>query len=166
MLSFYLFPSNLQSFGDELNRSSKTAPANIWAHKNLKQIFGYFKLRFQNELLHWQKIVFWSFLEQDFICWWEKFQCFNWGNPVRGPQGRGSFRPRGEDGYLGERGNTGQPGFSCATPQDGWNYVKSDSFILLSLIDYQCVKTWNTHSTHIQDSCLGSCVRSNHKIST
>ena len=26
MLSFYLFPSNLQSFGDELNRSSKTAP--------------------------------------------------------------------------------------------------------------------------------------------
>ena len=55
MLSFYLFPSNLQSFGDELNRSSKTAPANIWAHKNWKQIFWYFKLRFHNELLHWQK---------------------------------------------------------------------------------------------------------------
>ena len=55
MLSFYFFPSDLQSFGDELNISSKTAPANIWAHKNLKQIFGYFKLRFHNELLHWEK---------------------------------------------------------------------------------------------------------------
>ena len=55
MLSFYFSPSDLQSFGDELNISSKTAPANIWAHKNLKQIFGYFKLRFHNELLHWEK---------------------------------------------------------------------------------------------------------------
>ena len=29
MLSFYFSPSDLQSFGDELNKSSKTAPANI-----------------------------------------------------------------------------------------------------------------------------------------
>ena len=55
MLSMCFFPSDLRSFGDELNRSSKTAHADIWAHEDWKQIFGYFKLRFHNELLHWQK---------------------------------------------------------------------------------------------------------------
>ena len=52
---FYFFPSDLRCFGDELNRYSKTAHADIWAHDNLKQIFGFFKLRFHNELLHWEK---------------------------------------------------------------------------------------------------------------
>ena len=55
MLSLCFFPSDLRSFGDELNRLSKTAQADIWAHKDWKQIFGFFKLRFHNELLHWQK---------------------------------------------------------------------------------------------------------------
>ena len=54
--AFFLpFSFKPPKFLDELNRSSKTAPANIWAHKNWKQIFGYFKLRFHNELLHWEK---------------------------------------------------------------------------------------------------------------
>ena len=48
-------------------------------------------------------------------------------------------RVQGEDGYLRERGNTGQPGFSSARPQNGWNYVKFESFISMSLIEYQCV---------------------------
>ena len=39
-------------------RVEQTAPANIWAHENSKQIFGYFKLVFQNELLHWQINLF------------------------------------------------------------------------------------------------------------
>ena len=55
MLSMCFFPSYLRSFGDELNRSSKTAHADIWAREDWKQIFGFFKLRFHNELLHWQK---------------------------------------------------------------------------------------------------------------
>ena len=49
MFFFLLFPSDLRCFGDELNRYSKTAHADIWAHDNLKQIFGFFKLRFHNE---------------------------------------------------------------------------------------------------------------------
>ena len=39
-------------------RVEQTAPANIWAHENSKQIFGYFKLVFHNELLHWQINLF------------------------------------------------------------------------------------------------------------
>ena len=55
MLSFYFFASDLQCFGDELNVSSKTAPANIWANKNWSKYLDTSKLRFHNELLHWQK---------------------------------------------------------------------------------------------------------------
>ena len=55
---FVLFPFDLSSLGDELNRSSQTAHADIWAHKDWKQIFVYFKLSFHNELLHWPKKCF------------------------------------------------------------------------------------------------------------
>ena len=62
-------------------------------------------------------------------------------------------RVQGEDGYLGEHGNTGQPGFSSAGPQNGWNYVKFESFISMSLIEYQCVNnlkyTFHTHSRQL-----------------
>ena len=53
-----LFPSYIICFGDELNRYSEMAHADIWAHENLKQIFGYIKLRFHNELLRWEKNCF------------------------------------------------------------------------------------------------------------
>ena len=48
----------------------------------MKQIFGYLKLLFRNELLHWEKsvFVFWSLKERDFICIWEKFQRSQSGN--------------------------------------------------------------------------------------
>ena len=69
MLSFYFFPSDLHSFGDELNSSSKTAPANIGAHKNWSKHLGISNCVFTMNCSTWQKIVFWSFLGRDFICW-------------------------------------------------------------------------------------------------
>ena len=42
-------------FWGRVEQIFQNGPANIWAHENWKQIFGYFKLRFHNELLHWQK---------------------------------------------------------------------------------------------------------------
>ena len=50
MLSHYFFPSNLQSFWDELNRSSKTAFADIWADDDLQHIFVFL----QFSLSYWQ----------------------------------------------------------------------------------------------------------------
>ena len=41
MLSLYFFPSDLQSFGKELNISSKTAHADIWTHKDWQHIIGF-----------------------------------------------------------------------------------------------------------------------------
>ena len=49
MLSLYFFPSDLQSFWNELKRSSKTAHAYIWTHKDWKHIFGCFKSLFTNK---------------------------------------------------------------------------------------------------------------------
>ena len=74
MLSFYFFPSDLQSFGDELNSSSKTAPANIWAHKNWSKYLDISNCVFTMNCSTDKKIVFWSFLGLDFICIREKFQ--------------------------------------------------------------------------------------------
>ena len=69
MLSFYFFPSDLHSFGDELNSSSKTAPANIGAHKNWSKHLGISNCVFTMICSADKKIVFWSFLGRDFICW-------------------------------------------------------------------------------------------------
>ena len=74
MLSYYFFPSDLQSFGDELNSSSKMAPANIWAHKNWSKYLDISNCVFTMNCSTEKKIVFWSFLGRDFICMWEKFQ--------------------------------------------------------------------------------------------
>ena len=74
MLSFYFFPSDLQSFGDELNSSSKMAPANIWGHKNWSKYLDISNCVFTMNCSTEKKIVFWSFLGRDFICMWEKFQ--------------------------------------------------------------------------------------------
>ena len=48
LLSFYFFPSDLQSFRDELNRSSKTAFADIWADEDLQQIFVFLQFSLSN----------------------------------------------------------------------------------------------------------------------
>ena len=54
--AFYVpFPFRPQKFWGRVEQIFQNGPANIWAHENWKQIFGYFKLRFHNELLHWQK---------------------------------------------------------------------------------------------------------------
>ena len=52
---FLLFPFKPPKFWGRVEQIFQNGPANIWAHKNWKQIFGYFKLRFHNELLHWEK---------------------------------------------------------------------------------------------------------------
>ena len=52
---FLLFPLRPPKFWGRVEQIFQNGPANIWAHENLKQIFGYFKLRFHNELLHWEK---------------------------------------------------------------------------------------------------------------
>ena len=52
---FLLFPLRPPKFWGRVEQIFQNGPANIWAHENWKQIFGYFKLRFHNELLHWQK---------------------------------------------------------------------------------------------------------------
>ena len=52
---FVLFPLRPPKFWGRVEQIFQNGPANIWAHENWKQIFGYFKLRFHNELLHWQK---------------------------------------------------------------------------------------------------------------
>ena len=54
--AFYVpFPFRPQKFWGRVEQIFQNGPANIWAHENWKQIFGYFKLRFHNELLHWEK---------------------------------------------------------------------------------------------------------------
>ena len=56
---FVLFPFRPLKFGGQVEQIfSQTAHAVIWAHKDWKQIFVYFKLSFHNELLHWQKKCF------------------------------------------------------------------------------------------------------------
>ena len=53
---FVLFPFRPLKFGGQVEQIfSQTAHAVIWAHKDWKQIFVYFKLSFHNELLHWEK---------------------------------------------------------------------------------------------------------------
>ena len=42
--TYLWFPSYLRCFGDELNRYSKTAHADIWAHDDLKQIYYIFQI--------------------------------------------------------------------------------------------------------------------------
>ena len=45
---FLLFPLDLQSFRDELNRSSKTAFADIWADEDLQRIFVFLQFSLSN----------------------------------------------------------------------------------------------------------------------
>ena len=74
MLSFYLFPSNLQSFGDELNRSSKMALQIFELMKIESKYLDISNCVFTMNCSTDKKIVFWSFLGRDFIYMWEKFQ--------------------------------------------------------------------------------------------
>ena len=74
MLSVYFFPSNLQSFGDELNRSSKMALQIFELMKIESKYLDISNCVFTMNCSTDKKIVFWSFLWRDFICMWEKFQ--------------------------------------------------------------------------------------------
>ena len=58
MLSFLLFPFRPPKFGDELNSSSKTAPANIWAHKNWSKYLNISNCVFTMNCPTDKKIVF------------------------------------------------------------------------------------------------------------
>ena len=170
MLSFYFFPADLQSIGDELNRSFKTAyairrwrlKANIWiafsVTKNCFLVFfraGLHLLVRKFSMLSVKLFVFSHAQEaghrlpaacgRDF---WELVPFCPEGGREIGVISCEAQRVQGEDGYLGERGNTGQPGFSSARPQNGWNYVKFESFISMSLISYQCVNKPEIHIPH------------------
>jgi len=74
MLSFYFFPSDLQSFGDELNRSSKMALQIFELMKIESKYLDISNCVFTMNCSTEKKIVFWSFLGRDLICMWEKFQ--------------------------------------------------------------------------------------------
>ena len=74
MLSFYFFPSDLQSFGDELNRSSKMALQIFELMKIESKYLDISNCVFTMNCSTDKKIIFWSFLGRDFIYMWEKFQ--------------------------------------------------------------------------------------------
>ena len=67
MLSFYFFPSDLQSFGDELNRSSKMALQIFELMKIESKYLDISNCVFTMNCSTDKKIVFWSFLGRDFI---------------------------------------------------------------------------------------------------
>ena len=64
---FLLFPSDLQSFGDELNRSSKMALQIFELMKIESKYLDISNCVFTMNCSTGKKIVFWSFLGQDFI---------------------------------------------------------------------------------------------------
>ena len=68
MLSFYFFPSDLQSFGDELNRSSKMALQIFELMKIESKYLDISNCVFTMNCSTEKKIVFWSFLGRDLIC--------------------------------------------------------------------------------------------------
>ena len=68
MLSFYFFPSDLQSFGDELNRSSKMALQIFELMKIESKYLDISNCIFTMNCSTDKKIIFWSFSGRDFIC--------------------------------------------------------------------------------------------------
>ena len=68
MLSFCFFPSDLQSFGDELNRSSKMALQIFELMKIESKYLDISNCVFTMNCSTEKKIVSWSFLGRDFIC--------------------------------------------------------------------------------------------------
>merc|ERR1711928_275081 len=64
MLSFYFFPSDLQSFGDELNRSSKMALQIFELMKFESKYLDISNCIFTMNCSTEKKIVFWYFVEQ------------------------------------------------------------------------------------------------------
>ena len=69
--SCFLFTFSLQT--SKVLGTSRTVPRKYLSSRKLKQIFGYFKLRFRNNCSTDKKIIFWSFLGRDFICMLEHF---------------------------------------------------------------------------------------------